>query len=76
METPNKPMRIFKMVEENKPQVDPDDAPKLTEDWFEKTSLKKGDEVIRIGKRFSDNIDHGILINKTDNQLRKLKGYR
>ncbi len=30
--------------------VDPDDAPELTDEWFEKADLKFGDRVIRRGR--------------------------
>ena len=30
--------------------IDPDDAPKLTEDWFAGAELRKGDKVIRRGR--------------------------
>ncbi|MEY2884279.1 MAG: hypothetical protein RL490_2003 [Pseudomonadota bacterium] len=31
--------------------IDPDDAPELTDEWFEKATLKFGDTVIRPGRR-------------------------
>lgn len=30
--------------------VDPDDAPELTEEWFDKADLKFGDKIIRRGR--------------------------
>ena len=38
------------MAEEKEDWIDPDDAPEITDQWFEGATLMKGDEVIQIGK--------------------------
>lgn len=35
--------------------IDPDDAPALDRDWFERAELRQGDTVIRRGRPKSDN---------------------
>jgi uncharacterized protein (DUF4415 family) len=34
--------------------IDPDDAPKLTRDWFERAELRDGDRVVRRGRPRSE----------------------
>ena len=34
--------------------TDPDDAPKLTRDWFERAQLREGERIIRRGRPRSD----------------------
>lgn len=38
-----------------KPWVDPDDAPELTQEWFDTADVMEGDKVIRRGRPPSDN---------------------
>lgn len=33
-----------------KPWIDPDDAPELTDEWFERATIMEGDKVIRQGR--------------------------
>jgi len=37
-----------------RPWIDPDDAPKLTREWFERAELRDGDRVVRRGRPRSD----------------------
>lgn len=34
----------------NSTSVDPDDAPELTDDWFDKADLMQGDKIVRRGR--------------------------
>ena len=47
--------RSGEKISDNEPWVDPDDAPELTEEFFEKADLYYGNKLIRAGRPPSEN---------------------
>ena len=53
--------------------IDPDDAPELTDEWFEKADLYDGEKLIRRGRRPSDNPKKAISLRVDADVLDKFK---
>lgn len=43
-------MRKKKLAGKKRPQVDPDDVPELTDEWFQRADLMRGEHVVRRGR--------------------------
>jgi uncharacterized protein (DUF4415 family) len=53
--------------------IDPDDAPELTDEWFEKADLYDGEKLIRRGRRPSDSPKQAISLRVDADVLDKFK---
>lgn len=53
--------------------IDPDDAPELTDEWFEKADLYDGEKLIRRGRRPLDNPKKAISLRVDADVLDKFK---
>jgi uncharacterized protein (DUF4415 family) len=53
--------------------IDPDDAPELTAEWFEKADLYDGEKLIRRGRRPSDAPKQAISLRVDADVLDKFK---
>jgi uncharacterized protein (DUF4415 family) len=53
--------------------IDPDDAPELTNEWFEKADLYDGEKLIRRGRRPSDSPKQAISLRVDADVLDKFK---
>ena len=53
--------------------IDPDDAPELTDEWFEKADLYDGEKLIRRGRRPSDSPKQAISLRVDADVLEKFK---
>ena len=53
--------------------IDPDDAPELTEEWFEKADLYHGEKLIRRGRRPSDSPKQAISLRVDADVLDKFR---
>jgi len=53
--------------------VDPDDAPELTDDWFEKADLYHGEKLVRRGRRPSESPKKAISLRVDADVLERFK---
>lgn len=53
--------------------IDPDDAPELTDEWFEKADLYVGEKLVRRGRRPSDNPKKAVSLRIDTDVLEKFK---
>lgn len=53
--------------------IDPDDAPELTDEWFEKADLYHGEKLIRRGRRPSENPKQAISLRIDADVLDRFK---
>jgi uncharacterized protein (DUF4415 family) len=53
--------------------IDPDDAPELTDEWFEKADLYDGEKLIRRGRRPLDHPKQAISLRVDADVLEKFK---
>lgn len=53
--------------------TDPDDAPALTPEWFERAELRKGDTVIRRGRPRSENTKEAVSLRLDRDLVAKLR---
>ena len=53
--------------------IDPDDAPELTEEWFQKADLYHGGKLVRRGRRPSDSPKKAISLRVDADVLERFK---
>jgi uncharacterized protein (DUF4415 family) len=53
--------------------IDPDDAPELTDEWFEKADLYDGEKLIRRGRRPSDSPKKAVSLRLDADIIDKFK---
>jgi uncharacterized protein (DUF4415 family) len=53
--------------------IDPDDAPELTREWFERADLYHGEKLIRRGRRPSDSPKQAISLRLDADVVEKFK---
>ena len=53
--------------------IDPDDAPELTRDWFEKADLYDGDRLIRRGRPPQEHHKQRVTLRLDDNIVSALR---
>lgn len=53
--------------------IDPDDAPELTEEWFQKADLYHGEKLVRRGRRPSESPKKAISLRVDADVLERFK---